>query len=153
MLDEEYMKNTLEKVVKILYGIPDLSCIMLRKICKMMLACIEVYHKAKTSNTPWLGFLEGSQGLAYNLNEQPSNNVLHDFFARLMFLPSYYMQTFEEAFYTGFFTYKTRIFGLEVANLRVTYVNYMAMELKNKVANFPLTQVDAQRQYEFIDSM
>ena len=61
--------------------------------------------------------------------------------------------TFEEAFYTGFFTYKSRLFGLEVVDLRARYVSYTSMELKNKVTNFPLPPMDAQCRYEFIDRM
>ena len=63
------------------------------------------------------------------------------------------MQMFEEAFYTGFFTYKTRIFGPKVAYLQARYVSYTTMEIKNKVTNFPLTQEDKERRYEFMDSL
>ena len=43
-------------------------------------------------------------------------------------MPSYYMQTFEEAFYTGFYTLDTKIFGPEITNIRARFVSYQAME-------------------------
>ena len=72
-------------------GLPDMSYIMLKKICKMMLACIQVYHKAETNKTPWMSFMEGANVLVYDLSGQPDDAILHGFFARLMFLPSYSM--------------------------------------------------------------
>ena len=47
------------------------------------------------------------------------------------FLSSYFMSTFEEAFYTGFFTLKMKIFGPEIADLRARFVAYHAMELQS----------------------
>ena len=43
-------------------------------------------------------------------------------------MPSYYLSTFEEAFYTGFFTLDTSIFGPEVSQLSARYIAYTAME-------------------------
>lgn len=90
-LDEKYMVITLTRMIEKMQGLPDLSCMMLKKICKMLLTCIQVYHKARITDTPWISFLEGTQGLVYDLSGQPSDRVLHGFSARLMFLPSYFM--------------------------------------------------------------
>lgn len=116
----------------------------------MMLTCINVYHKPECSDTRWLGFLKSTNGLAYNLNEQPHEVILHGFFTRLiLFLPSYYMQTFQEAFYMRFFTYRSTLFGVEVKDLRSRYVSYMTMELKNRIMNFLLSHLDVRCKKQF----
>ena len=56
---------------------------------------------------------------------------------------SHYLQTFEDAFYTGFFEYQSHIFGPLVHDLGARLVAYQAMELK-----FPLRDMieDARRE-------
>ena len=53
------------------------------------------------------------------------------FYARVQFLSSHYMVTWEEAFYTGFFEYQSSIFGPLVKDYGTSYVAYQAMEMKN----------------------
>lgn len=57
-------------------------------------------------------------------------------FARLRFVAGHYLQTFKDAFYTGFFEYQTQIFGPLVQELGARLIAYQAMECK-----FPLRDI------------
>ena len=64
-----------------------------------------------------------------------------------IFLPSHYLQTFENAFYTGFFEYQSHIFGplaSDIGSRRL--IAYQAMECK-----FPLRDMieDARRERDY----
>ena len=132
-INEKYMVRVCNEAAQVFEGLPDLSCQMLRKICKMLLTCITMYHRPELADTPWMSYLEGNQGLAYDLSQQPTQDVLYGFSACLMFLPSYFLNTFKEAFYTGFFTIDTKIFGPQMTNLRARFVAYQAMEQQSQI--------------------
>ena len=51
-------------------------------------------------------------------------------YSRLLFLPSHFMVTFEEAFYMGFFEVQSNIFSLINKDLQSKYVAFMCMEIK-----------------------
>lgn len=76
-----------------------------------LLTCIKEIHNSIHMKAPWTMFLEGRQGLCWNLQLAPSPKIIMGLFARLMFISSHFMHTFEDAFYTGFFEYKSHIFG------------------------------------------
>ena len=97
---ERYMVETLNGVIHQLKGIPYLSCIMLVKVAKMIVTVIQTYHDIEQTGHPWTKFFEGAHGLCWNLLKAPSTQLLMGFYARLIFLPSHFMVTFEEAFYT-----------------------------------------------------
>ena len=67
-------------------------------------------------------------------------------FARLHYVAGHYLQTFEDAFYTGFFEYQTKIFGPLVHDLGARLIAYQAMERKH-----PLRDVieDARRERDY----
>ena len=67
-------------------------------------------------------------------------------FARLHFIAGHYLQTFEDAFYTGFFEYQSHIFDPLVHDLGARLVAFQAMELK-----YPLrdTLEDARRERDY----
>ena len=97
--------------------------------------------------------MEGSNGLAYNLSNQPEDRIIYGFFARLMFMPSYYLSTFEEAFYTGFFTFPTKIFSPEVTNLRARFVAYQAMEKQSQMYAMVTSRTELQQAEEYKKGM
>ena len=132
-INERYMIRVCTEAAKVFEGMPDITCQMLRKICKMLLTCITMYHRPELADTPWMSYLEGNQGLAYDMSQQPSKEILYGLFARVIFLPSYFLNTFEEAFYTGFFTFDTHIFAPEMRNLRARFVAYQAMEQQSQI--------------------
>lgn len=74
--------------------------------------------------------LEGNQTLSFDLNEGPNRMQIMGFFARCQFLPSdsFYMQTFEEMFVTGFIDSGLSIFGPNVRNPTLRYVAYKDAE-------------------------
>lgn len=119
---------------------------MLSKIVKMLLVCIEGFHTSIAMQAPWTRFLEGKQGLAWNLQLTPPPRIIMGLFARLQFITSHHLQTFEDAFYTGFFEYQSHIFGPLVSNLAARLVAFQAMELQN-----PLRDVleDARRERDY----
>ena len=106
------MIETLDGVISQLKGIPDLMCIMLCKIPKMIVIAIDTFHNIEQTDHPWTKFFEGSHGLCWNLLQAPSRQVLMGLYARIIFLPAHFLVTFKEAFYTGFFETQSNIFSL-----------------------------------------
>ena len=70
-------------------------------------------------------------------------------YARVQFLPSYYMQTFEEMFTTGFFEKGLAIFGPNAKNPTLRYVAYKEVEVGDPVQRAVL-QAEEHRQQEDI---
>lgn len=56
------------------------------------------------------------------------------------------MQTFEDAFYTGFFEYQSQIFGPLCTDLAARLVAYQAMELQNPLRD---TLEDARKERNY----
>ena len=59
-----YMTNELIETIELYKAIPDLVCLMLVKICKMLLAAIETFQHTGAISAPWTRFFEGSQASA-----------------------------------------------------------------------------------------
>ncbi len=114
-----------------LTGIPDLAFVMLCKIIDMLTTCIETFPATIETKAPWTRFLEGRKGMCWNLQTTPTPRILMGIFARVQFLPTHYLVTWEEAFYTGFFEYQSNIFGPLVQDLGARYVAYQTMEMQN----------------------
>lgn len=127
---EACMLHTLKQAIQQFKGVPDLACQMLIKICKMILACIEDFHESIHTRATWTRFLEGRQGLSWNLQLALEPQKIMCLFARLHFVTGHYLQTFEDAFYTGFFEYQSDIFGPLVRDFGARLIAYQAMECK-----------------------
>ncbi|MCO5566706.1 hypothetical protein L7F22_020384 [Adiantum nelumboides] len=56
------------------------------------------------------GGYEGRRGICLNLRDSSPRWIIMALYSRLMYLPSHFLQTFEEAFVTGFFEISTQIF-------------------------------------------
>ena len=91
--------------------------------------------------------------MAYDLSKQPDEKIIYGFFARLMFMPLYFMNTFKEAFYTGFFTFDTKIFGPKVADIRARFVSYHAVERNYLLVTKPPTTQDEWMQKEYKEGL
>ena len=122
------MVDTLTSVIHQLKGVPDLTCIMLVKIAKMLVTTIQVFENIEQTGHPWTRFFEGTQGLCWNLAKAPSRQILMGLYARIIFLPAHFMVTFEEAFYTGFFEVQSSLFSTINSDLRCRYVAFTRME-------------------------
>ena len=68
--------------------------------------------------------------MAWDLGMAPSKDILYGLYARCIFLPAHWLVTFEEAFYTGFFEIKTKIFSPINQEPRSRYVAFMRMEVE-----------------------
>ena len=108
---ETYMLQTCEATISQFKGIADLACLMLVKIMKL----IKVYIKAFSDAIKRTLHGQGSwkEEVVY---AGTSRKLLHQLASwgsmqECRFLPSHYMVTWEEAFYTGFFEYQSSIFG------------------------------------------
>ena len=100
---EAYMIKECDGVITKFQAIPDVACMMLSKICKMLIACITTFQNSDDTKAPWTRLFEGSEGLCWNLQTTPTHEVLMGLFSQLQYLPSHMMLAFEETFYTGFF--------------------------------------------------
>ena len=127
------MSNELTETIELYKAIPDLACLMLVKICKMLLAAIETFQHTAATSAPWTRFFEVSQGLWWDLSSTPDYNVLMGLYARIQFLPSHFLLTFEECFYTGFFEHAqpSRIFSPITTDYPARYIAFAAAEDKN----------------------
>ena len=71
-------------------------------------------------------------------------------YARLQFMPAYFMMTFKEAFHTGFFKSLSQIFGPLNPEHHVRWVAYTRQELQTELPQLLLTleQLQCQRELQ-----
>lgn len=146
---EKYMLSTLNGVITAFKGIPDLSCFMLVKIAKMIVSAIEVFNEMEQTGHPWTMFFEGIDGLCWDIQIAPPRNVLMGLYARIIFLPSHFLVTFEEAFYTGFFEIMSNIFSPMNKDPRSRFIAFMQAELESPLKNVMQTIEVKQRIEKF----
>ncbi|MCO5548009.1 hypothetical protein L7F22_001465 [Adiantum nelumboides] len=130
-----YVVNTLNQTIQLLREVPDLTCQMLVKIAKMIVTCIQVFRDTEDDDHPWNLFLEGRRGICWNLRDSPPRWIIMAIYSRLMYLPSHFLQTFKEAFVTGFFKISTQIFHPMAKDLKARYIAY-----QNTLAENPFRQ-------------
>ena len=118
----------------------------------MLLAEIRTFQHTAATNAPWTRFFEGSQGLCWDLSSTPDSNVLMGLYARIQFLPSHFLLTFEECFYTGFFEHAqpSRIFSPITTDYLTRYIAFAGAEDKNphSLQMFSFEQQQHQRRWE-----
>ena len=112
------MKNVISR----LEGVPDLSCMMLTKIAKMIITIITAFNDLSQAGPHCSTYFKGPNGLAWNLSDAPLKEILIGLYARCIFLPAHWMVTFEECFYTGFFEIDSQIFSMMNKDPRSRYV-------------------------------
>ena len=122
------MRTALRQMIHMVRDKSDISCRMMHKICLMLSAVINTFRNTEATKVKWTTFLEGYKGLIFNLNDTPKMKIIYGIFSRLMFLPSHYMQTFEEAFYTGYFEMDCHLFMPICKDLRARFVGYTIFE-------------------------
>ncbi|MCO5599739.1 hypothetical protein L7F22_053846 [Adiantum nelumboides] len=116
-----YVVNTLNQTIQLLRDVPDLTCQMLVKIARMIVTCIQVFRDTEDDDHPWNLFLEGRRGIGWNLRDSPPRWIIMAIYSRLMYLPSHFLQTFKEAFVTGFFKISTQIFHPMAKDLKASF--------------------------------
>ncbi|MCO5605149.1 hypothetical protein L7F22_059329 [Adiantum nelumboides] len=108
----------------------------------MIVTCIQVFRDTEDDDHPWNLFLEGRRGICWNLRDSPPRWMIMAIYSRLMYLQSHYLQTFKEAFITGFFEISTQIFHPMAKDLKarpfIIYVNQALINL-----SFPLSLLAA----------
>lgn len=144
---EEYILETLERVCEQFKGVPHLACQMMIRIASLIIACIKDFHDTIHMRAPWTKFLEGRQGLSWNLQTTPDPQIIMGMCARIQFMPGHFLNTFEDAFYTGFFEYQTKIFSPLVEDLGARLVAFQAMDLKNPIRDI-LEETKRERDYQ-----
>ena len=90
-------------MIQLYIAIIDLACLMLVKICWMIIACIATFQKLEGVPSTWTRFFEGSRGLCEDVSKTPTHQIIMGLYSQMYFLPSHFMVTCKEAFYTGFF--------------------------------------------------
>ena len=141
------MLSTLEQVCEQMKGVPDLACQMMIQIANLIIACIKEFHDSIHTRAPWTRFLEGRKGLSWNLQTMPDPQVIMGMYACIQFMPGHYLHIFEDAFYTGFFEYQTKVFSPLVQDLGARLVAFQAMELKNPLRDI-LEETRLERDYQ-----
>ena len=87
------MKNVISR----LEGVPDLSCMMLTKIAKMIITIMTAFNDLSQAGPHWSTYFEGPNGLAWNLGDAPPKEILMGLYARCIFLPAHWMVTLRNA--------------------------------------------------------
>ncbi len=130
---ESYMLDICKMTIKTYTAMPDLACLMQVKICKMLIAAISVFKDTEGIGAPWTRFFEGSQGLCWDLGSTPTLEILMGLYSQVQFMPSHFLLTFEEAFYTGFFEHAkdSLIFSPIITNYEARYIAFAKAEDKN----------------------
>ncbi|MCO5563862.1 hypothetical protein L7F22_017512 [Adiantum nelumboides] len=117
-----YVVNTLNQTIQLLRDVPDLTCQMLVKIARMIVTCIQVFRDTEDDNHPWNLFFEGRRGICWNRRDSSPRWIIMAIYSRLMYLPSHFLQTFEEAFVMGFFKISTQIFHPMAKDLKARHI-------------------------------
>ena len=91
---ETYVIDTLKNILKRLDKVPDLSCVMLVKIARMLITVITAFKKLPHAGPHWTTYFEGPDGIAWDLQEAPTKEILMGLYARCIYLPAHYMVTF-----------------------------------------------------------
>ena len=112
---------------------------MLFKIARMLVTVITSFKRLPRAGPHWTTYFEGPDGIAWDLQEAPSKEILMGIYARCIYLPAHYMVTFKEAFYTGFFEVETTLFSLTNDNPLGRYIAFRTMEVDH-----PLEDVAAE---------
>ncbi|MCO5598513.1 hypothetical protein L7F22_052610 [Adiantum nelumboides] len=136
-----YVVNTMNQTIQLLREVSDLTCQMLVKIARMIITCIQVFRDTEDDDHPWNLFLEGRRGICWNLRDSPSRWIIMALYSRLMYLPSHFLQTFEEAFVTEFFKISTQIFHPMAKDLKAS-LDYKGMHRVTDEEDFDDTVED-----------
>ena len=140
---ERYVVSTLRNVLQRMENLPDLSCMMLVKIARMLLMVITAFKELPKAGPHWTTYFEGPDGFAWNLQNAPSKEILMGIYGRCIYLPSHFLNTFEEAFYTGFFEVHTEIFSSTNQNPLSRYVAFRRTEVEHPLQDVAM---EAERQ-------
>ena len=130
---KDYMLNECKAMIQLYQAIPDLACLMLFKICRMLIACISTFQKTKGIPSTWTRFFERSTGLCWDLSKTPTHQIIMGLYSQLQFLPNHFMLTFEEAFYTGFFEQAQHscLFIPVITDYQARFIAFSKVEEKN----------------------
>ena len=102
-MNETWFLETCSDIETKYTEVPDLRCQMLVKIVQLLMTCINTFQDVQHERTDWYKYDEPYQGLAFNLNELPTEDQMWGYYARLQHLPSHFMRTWEEMMTTAFF--------------------------------------------------
>lgn len=138
--------------MKRLDKVPELSCVMLNKISRMIITLITAFKELPHAAPHWTTYFEGPDGLAWNLQEAPLKEILMGMYARCIYLPSHYMTTLKEAFYTGFFEVETSLFSL-TNNNPLSSVAFQTMEVDHPLENVAAKAERKARQAAFFRAL
>ena len=69
---------------------------------QLLTTCLTTFQDVQHERSDWYKYDEPHQGLAFNLNEIPTEDQMWGYYARLQHLPSHFMRTWEEMMTTAF---------------------------------------------------
>ena len=81
-ISEHYMVKTLKGAIKLFTGSPDLSCIMLRQICKSLLTVLEVFLYDRATDSIFFFTTDTRFRCVYDLSKQPAIQVSYTIYIR-----------------------------------------------------------------------
>ena len=87
---KKYVVDTLNNYIHRLKGIPDLSCVMLSKIARMIVTIITSFNDMSQARAHWTTYFEGPSGLAWDQQVAPRKEILMGLYARYIFLPAHW---------------------------------------------------------------
>ena len=61
---EDYMLKECKATIQLYQAIPDLACLMIVKICRMVIACISIFQRTEGVQAPWTRFLKEVKAFA-----------------------------------------------------------------------------------------
>ena len=69
---ERYVLDTLGNILHRLDKVPDLSCVMMVKIARMLITVITSFKRLPAAGPHWTTYFEGPDGISWDLQEAPS---------------------------------------------------------------------------------
>ena len=125
--------------------VPDFGFQLLCKIMRMLITTLESFEDAKLIDRQFWRFSFGTAELAWNFNVGPVPQQIHGLFERVRYLPSHFLQTFEEMIQYGFVEgWQASCFGA-TATPQARFIAHNLESVEMPLTRPPLADPELQR--------
>ena len=100
--DEKWFVKQCKDTLKQFQHVPEFTSQLLCKILRMLITALTCFEDAKLVDRQFWRFSVGTSELAWDFQRGLVPQQVHGLFARVRFLPSHYLQTFEKMIQYGF---------------------------------------------------
>ena len=143
--DEKWFVKQCRDTIKQFQHVPEFTSQLLCKILRMLITALTCFEDAKLVDRQFWRFSGGTSELAWDFQRGPLPQQVHGLFARVRFLPSHYLQTFEEMIQYGFVEgWQASCFGA-TARPQARFIAHHLESVEMPLTRPPLANQELQR--------